>query len=88
MKQQQQQVVKSPRPVRTPAQPTPKVAPLSISPPIRTPLPPIPNEVDKELFKKAQEVAEGQFVTTILTPLKRQPNILGESKVLIILISN
>jgi hypothetical protein len=76
-----QSVTKSPRPVRTSVLVLPKVTPLAISPPMRTLPSNIPTEADKEMFKKAQEEAEQQFVTTILTPLKRQPNILCETKV-------
>ncbi len=71
----------SPRPVRTPVPVVPKVPPLSISPPMRSLPSVLPNDYDKDLFKQAQDLAERQFVTTILTPLKRQPNILCETKV-------
>ena len=76
-----QSLTKSPRPVRTPVTTRPKEVPMPISPPMRTLPSNIPTDADKEMFKKAQEVAERQFVTTILTPLKRQPNILCEAKV-------
>lgn len=76
-----QSIKKSPRPVRTPVPVVPKVPPLSISPPMRTLPSTLPSDYDKDLFKQAQEVAERQFVTTILTPLKRQPNVLCETKV-------
>lgn len=59
------------RPVRTPAASTPKAPILQVSPPIRT-APTSPTERDKELFREAQEIAERQFVKTILTPLKQQ----------------
>ncbi|XP_054166683.1 histone acetyltransferase KAT6B-like [Oppia nitens] len=67
---------KSPRPVRTPAPTVSKSLPIPISPPMRALPTNIPTQSDKEMFHLAQELAERQFVTTILTPLKRQPNIL------------
>ena len=69
------------RPVRIPQSKQPKIQPITaVSPPMtRLQSPPPPTERDKELFKKAQEIAEQQFVTTILTPLKQQTSILNET---------
>lgn len=75
-------VTKSPRPVRTPTVAPSKTPMIPISPPMRTLPANIPTESDKEIFKKAQDEAERQFVTTILTPLKRQPNLLCDTKVI------
>lgn len=45
-----------------------------VSPPLRT-LPTSVTELDKKLFKQAQEVAEKQFSTQICTPLKDKTGI-------------
>ena len=56
----------------TPAsQSTSKDAHCTISPPIKT-FPTNVSDVDKRLFKEAQEKAELQFVTKICTPLKQK----------------
>ncbi|RWS28222.1 Myst3 protein-like protein, partial [Leptotrombidium deliense] len=53
-------------------------AATTVSPPIRT-LPTGVTEVDKKLFKEAQESAEKLFATHICTPLKQKPHALSTS---------
>lgn len=49
-----------------------------ISPPIKS-FPTTISDVDRKLFKEAQQIAETQFVTRICTPLKQKPLIKSDS---------